>query len=109
MARGLCCPKITFVAPKVAANKTETVRVYLTVKAIDAMKLEEPGCRYDVADAIVPGFGVRVNAKRKSYILTARFPGSQHPTRRTIAAVGEINLATARDKAFDPDRLRSVT
>jgi integrase len=75
------------------------VRVYLTVKAIDAMKLAEPGCRYDVADAIVPGFGVRVNVKCKSYILTARFPGSKHPTRRTIAAVGEIDLATARDKA----------
>jgi len=75
------------------------VRVYLTVKAIEAMKLAEPGCRYDVADAIVPGFGVRVNAKCKSYILTARFPGSKNPTRRTIAAVGEIDLATARDKA----------
>jgi hypothetical protein len=75
------------------------VRVYLTVKAIQAMKLAEPGCRYDEAGAIVPGFGVRVNAKCKSYILTARFPGRTHPTRRTIAAVGEIDLATARDKA----------
>jgi HPt (histidine-containing phosphotransfer) domain-containing protein len=75
------------------------VRVYLTVKAIDAMKLAEPGGRYDVADAIVPGFGVRVNARGKSYTLTARFPGSTHPTRRTIAAVDEIDLATARDKA----------
>jgi integrase len=52
-----------------------------------------------VADAIVPGFGIRVNAKTKSYILTARFPGCKHPTRRTIAAVGEIDLAAARDKA----------
>ena len=75
------------------------MRVHLTVKAIQALKLAEPGCRYDVADAIVPGFGVRVNAKTKSYILTARFPGSKHPTRRTIAAVGEIDLAAARDKA----------
>jgi integrase len=99
LAHGLCCPKITFVAPKFVANETETVRVYLTVKAIQALKLAEPGGRYDVADAIVPGFGVRVNAKGKSYTLTARFPGSTHPTRRTIAAVDEIDLATARDKA----------
>jgi Arm DNA-binding domain len=99
LAHGLCCPKITFVAPKFVANETETVRVYLTVKAIQALKLAEPGGRYDVADAIVPGFGVRVNAKGKSYTLTARFPGSTHPTRRTIAAVGEIDLATARNKA----------
>lgn len=75
------------------------MRVHLTVKAIQALKLAAPGCRYDVADAIVPGFGVRVNAKGKSYILTARFSGSRNPTRRTIAAVGKIDLATARDKA----------
>lgn len=75
------------------------MRVHLTVKAVQALKLAEPGCRYDVADAIVPGFGVRVNAKTKSYILTARFPGHKHPTRRTIATVGEIDLAAARDEA----------
>ena len=75
------------------------MRVHLTVKAINAMKLAGPGTRYEVGDAIVPGFGVRVNAKGKSYILTTRFPGSPHPTRRTIAAVGEIELAAARDQA----------
>lgn len=75
------------------------MRVHLTVKGIRALKLAPPGGRYEVADAIVPGFGVRVNAKSMSYILTARFPGSRNPTRRTIAAVGEIDLATARDKA----------
>ena len=75
------------------------MRVHLTVKAIKAMKPAGPGMRYEVADAIVPGFGVRVNAKGKSYILTARFPGSPHPTRRTIAAVDEIDLAAARDQA----------
>lgn len=75
------------------------MRIHLTVKAIQALKPAAPGCRYDVADAIVPGFGVRVNATGKSYTLTARFPGSRNPTRRTIAAVGDIDLATARDKA----------
>ena len=75
------------------------MRVFLTVKSIKALKLAAPGGRYDVADAIVPGFGVRVNAKGKSYTLTARFPGSKHPTRRTIASVDEIDLAAARDKA----------
>ena len=75
------------------------MRVHLTVKAINAMKLAGPGTRYEVGDSIVPGFGVRVNAKGKSYILIARFPGSPHPTRRTIASVDDIELAAARDQA----------
>ena len=75
------------------------MRVHLTVKRIRALKFAPQGERFEVMDAIVPGFGVRVNAKSMSYILTARFPGSRHPTRRTIASVGEIDLASAREKA----------
>jgi integrase len=53
-----------------------------------------------VPDAIVPGFGVRVTDKgKKSYTLTARFPGSANPTRRTIAPVNAIDLSTARETA----------
>lgn len=76
------------------------MRKHLTAKAIDALK-PAPLCkRYDVADAIVPGFGVRVNDKgRKSFTLTARYPGSDNPTRRTIAEVGAMELAMAREIA----------
>ncbi len=74
----------------------------LTVKAIDALKPAPRGCRYNVADAIVPGFGVRVTDKgSKSYVVTSRFPGSQNPTRRTIGKVGSIELADARTVARD--------
>ena len=74
----------------------------LTVKAIDALKPAPQGSRYDLADAIVPGFGVRVTDKgSKSFILTARFPGSQNPTRRTIGKVGSLELADARKVARD--------
>lgn len=92
-------PQNPFLGPLKAQDRSAYMRVHLTVKAINAMKLAGPGTRYEVGDAIVPGFGVRVNAKGKSYILTTRFPGSPHPTRRTIAAVGEIKLAAARDQA----------
>lgn len=72
----------------------------LTAKAISALKPAQTGRRYDLTDAIVPGFGVRVTETgRKSYILTARFPGSKNPTRRTIATVGAIELAEAREIA----------
>jgi integrase len=43
---------------------------------------------------------VRVTDKgKKSYILTARFPGSSNPTRRTIADVGAMELTKAREVA----------
>ena len=76
------------------------MRRNLTAKAIEALKPAPGGGRYDVADAIVPGFGVRVTDKgKKSYILTARFPGSANPTRRTIADVGAVELSKAREVA----------
>jgi hypothetical protein len=72
----------------------------LTVKSIEGLQPALPGRRYDVADGIVPGFGVRVSDKgKKSYTVTARFPGSANPTRRTIAAVNAIDLAVARETA----------
>jgi integrase len=76
------------------------MRRNLTIKAIEALKPAPSGGRYDIADAIVPGFGVRVTDKgKKSYILTARFPGSSNPTRRTIADVGAMELTKAREVA----------
>ncbi len=76
------------------------MRRNLTVKSIEGLRPAPPGQRYDVSDAIVPGFGVRVTDKgKKSYTLTARYPGSTNPTRRTIAPVNALDLATARDMA----------
>lgn len=42
------------------------MRRNLTAKAIEALKSAPAGGRYDVADGIVPGFGVRVTDKGKS-------------------------------------------
>jgi integrase len=76
------------------------MRKTLTVKAIESLPSAEGGKRYDVLDAVVPGFGVRVMPTgRKSYFLLARFPGQKNPTRRTIAPVGRIELAQARETA----------
>ena len=76
------------------------MRKNLTVKAIDALKPAPVGGRYDVADAIVPGFGIRVTGNgKKTFILTARFPGSHNPTRRAIAEVGAMELSAAREMA----------
>jgi hypothetical protein len=76
------------------------MRKTLTVKAIESLPAAEGGKRYDVLDAVVPGFGVRVMPTgRKSYFLLARFPGQKNPTRRTIAPVGRIELAQARETA----------
>lgn len=70
------------------------------MKAIESLPPAELGKRYDVLDAVVPGFGVRVmSTGRKSYFLLARFPGQKNPTRRTIAPVGRIELSKARETA----------
>jgi integrase len=76
------------------------MRKTLTLKAIESLPAAEGGKRYDVLDAVVPGFGVRVmSTGRKSYFLLARFPGQKNPTRRTIAPVGRIELSQARETA----------
>jgi integrase len=76
------------------------MRKTLTVKAIESLPAADGGKRYDVLDAVVPGFGVRVMPTgRKSYFLLARFPGQKNPTRRTIAPVGRIELSQARETA----------
>jgi integrase len=57
--------------------------------------------REDFADALVPGFGLRVTANgHRSYVLTARYPlNPKNPTRRALGDHGEITLDEARDKA----------
>ena len=74
----------------------------LTNKAIKklAKRPAAPGKRYDVINALVPGFGVRVTDKAHlTFILAGRFPGSKSYTRREIGEVGALTLSSARDKA----------
>src|ERR1700716_3434057 len=69
----------------------------LTDRKVQSLKPAAKGNRYQVMDALVPGFGVRVTDKGvKTYIFQARFPGSANPARREIT---EATLEKARDKA----------
>jgi integrase len=71
----------------------------LTDRLLRTLKPAKPGQRYEVMDAIVPGFGVRVTEKgAKTFILIARYPRSQNPVRRAIAEYGELTLERARVK-----------
>jgi integrase len=56
---------------------------------------------YDVWDAAVPGFGVRVAPSgRKTFVLMTRFgAGKKNPTRRAIGTYGVTTLADARGRA----------
>jgi hypothetical protein len=78
----------------------------LTDRTINALKPAKAGQRYDVRDGIVPGLAVRVTDKgQRTFVLTARYPGSDNPTRRAIGDVGAITLADAREKAREWLRL----
>jgi integrase len=71
----------------------------LTDRAIAALKPAEPGKRKLVWDAVVPGFAIRVTDKgQRSFVLVARYPGSQNPAPRTIGKVGALSLEDARAK-----------
>jgi integrase len=74
-------------------------RVTLTPTKIAGLKLAKPGKRYQVMDAAVAGFGIRISDKSKTYILRTRFPGGGSASRREIGKCGDISLADARDKA----------
>lgn len=77
-------------------------RRMLTERAVKALQPAPQGRRYEIMDAAVPGFGVRVTDRgRRSYFLLTRYPGSPNPTRRSLGEVGAIELALARQKARD--------
>jgi integrase len=72
----------------------------LTDRTLKALK--PTGSRYDVMDADVPGFGVRVSETgQRTFILIARYPGSSNPTRRALGEYPAISLEKAREKARD--------
>ncbi len=71
-------------------------------RALKALKpkLKPEAKAYEVMDALVPGFGVRVMPSGvKSFILFRRFPGSTNPVRRSIGQYGELTLEKARETA----------
>jgi len=75
-------------------------RVNLTPTKVIGLKPAPAGQRYQIMDALVPGFGVRVtDSGSRTFILRTRFPGSENPSRREIGKVGDISLSDAREKA----------
>src|SRR5690242_4787093 len=72
----------------------------LSDRTLKALKAAKPGKRYDVMDADVRGFGVRVTDRRqRTFILIARYPGSTNPTRRALGEYPTLTLESARKKA----------
>jgi integrase len=72
----------------------------LTDRAIAGVKAAPPGKRRLLWDAIVPGLALRVTDRgNRSFVLVTRYPGSRHPTPRSLGTVGAISLAEARDTA----------
>src|SRR5262245_48726273 len=56
--------------------------------------------KQEVWDLGFPGFGVRVSdTGRRTFILAARYPGSNNPTRRALGVYDKISLEEAREKA----------
>ncbi len=75
-------------------------RKALTDRMIKALKSSAPGARAEHWDAIVPGLGIRVTDRgHKSFVVLARYPGHQNPTRRALGEYGAITLEEARGKA----------
>jgi integrase len=75
-------------------------RKILTDRACKALKAAKAGARYEIMDGVVPNMAIRVtDSGAKSFVLIARFPGSDNPTRRALGTYGAITLDSARDMA----------
>ena len=75
-------------------------RKNLTPTLISGLKPASEGKRYQVMDAQVPGFGVRVtDTGNRTFILRIRYPGSATATRREIGPCNDLTLTSAREKA----------
>jgi integrase len=72
----------------------------LNDRILRGLKPTKPGTHVDVWDAGFPGFGVRVSdTGRRTFVLTARYPGSKNPTRRALGVYDKMSLTDAREKA----------
>lgn len=82
-------------------------KLKLTDRTLLNLKPAPVGSRVDYMDTVVPGFGVRVTDKvdtngkaaQRTFILVARYPGSNNPTRRSLGEYGKVSLEEARKKA----------
>jgi hypothetical protein len=75
-------------------------RKNLTPTLIRGLKPAAEGRRFQVMDAQVPGFGIRVtDTGNRTFILRMRYPGSATPSRREIGQCADITLTDAREKA----------
>ena len=71
----------------------------LTDRTLKSLKPTKSGT-LDIWDTGFPGFGVRVSdTGRRTFVLTARYPGSKNPTRRALGVYDKISLEDARAKA----------
>ncbi len=77
-----------------------TAKRRLTRRAIEAMKPAATGARYDVWDTEVPGLLVRVTSNGvRTFMLSARYPGTKWSTRRALGTYPDRTLEKAREKA----------
>lgn len=75
-------------------------RVNLTDRRLKALRPAQTGQRYQVMDAEVGGFGVRVtDTGAVSFILRIRYPGEKNAARRSLGEYPSTMLAEAREKA----------
>jgi integrase len=75
-------------------------RKILTDRACNTLKAAKAGARYEIMDGVVPNMAIRVtDSGAKSFVLIARYPGSDNPTRRALGTYGAITLDGARDMA----------
>lgn len=75
-------------------------KVVLTDRLVATAKPAPAGKRLFIADALVPGFGVRVTERgHKTFVLGARFGGSKNYTTRELGDARVLTLADARKKA----------
>lgn len=68
-------------------------------KSIKALPLAEGTQRYEVWDEILPGFGLRISARSKSFFVLIRPKGSGKPVRRSFGRYPHIGLSDARREA----------
>jgi hypothetical protein len=72
----------------------------LTDRTLKSLKPTKQGTHVDVWDTGFPGFGVRVSdTGRRTFVLMARYPGSNNPTRRALGVYDKMSLEEAREKA----------
>ena len=77
----------------------------LTDRKLKSLKPAKDGRPYDVKDTEARGLRVRVLPTGKTFVLLARFPGSNNPTRRALGHYGVLSLEEARDKAREWHKL----